>query len=60
MISLWKIEDGKTNILAQFSVGSDELVRPIAIPPNGTTLFTPGAHLRFWDSSEVRKKSAVR
>lgn len=59
MISLWKIEDGKPEFLAQFRDSSDELVRAMAISPDGNTLVTSGAHLRFWDISEVRRRVAI-
>jgi len=56
MISLWSIVDGRFKYIAQFSVGSDEIVRAIALSPNGSKLATSGASLRFWDILEVRKR----
>ncbi len=58
MISLWKIADGKPKFLSQFSVGSDEMVRAIALSPDGSKLVTSGANLRFWDISDVQKRVA--
>jgi WD40 repeat protein len=56
MISLWRIENGKPEFLAQINAGSDEMVTAIGISPGRDTLVTSGAHLRLWNLSEVRQR----
>lgn len=49
LVSIWRINGANLNYLEQVNAGNKEMVSAIGLSPNGMTLVTSGANLRFWD-----------
>jgi WD40 repeat protein len=59
LISLWRIKGGKLDYLGQINTGNEEIVTAIGLSPDGKTLVTSGANLRFWDIGAIRNGNRV-
>ncbi len=56
LVSLWRINGGQLDYLGEVITGNKETVTAVGLSPDGMTLVSSGANLKFWDLKAIQTR----